>query len=91
MRELDVPGELVRDIADSNTILFLGDVPGWRRSGDLPGPTEVEIANRLRELGGYADLTLSLAEIAQRFEQDLGRNALIQAIADLVDDPQFVQ
>lgn len=90
MSELTIPEELVRDVAAHNTVLFLGNSPGRQRASGLPAPGEAVIAERLSALCSYSGPYPSFAEIAQRFEKDRDRNALIQTVIELIDHPQYV-
>jgi hypothetical protein len=90
MSKLTIPEELVRDIAAPNAVLFLGDTPGQERTSGQPAPGEAEIARRLSILCNCAGPHRSFSEIAQRFEKDRDRNALIQAVTDPIDHPQNV-
>jgi len=84
-----IPEELISDIIDQNVVIIIGNIPGQSFPGKKTGVSEADIAGHLSRESNYSGLQGYFAEVTEYFEWKKSRNALIQSILELLDQPEI--
>lgn len=83
---MHIPIELIEQIEKGNCVLFLG----WHmeNGGETKpqGLNELSLAGRLAQRASFPDPISSLYEVAEFFEVQHGRHALVQYVCDVVEE-----
>lgn len=83
---MQIPLELFEQIERNNVVLILGHDINLGEPGERGLPTLSELAQELANRSGYPDHDLNLARVAQHYELESGRNALISYVKERLQD-----
>jgi hypothetical protein len=78
--------ELLEQIERNNVVLILGHDINLGESGERGLSTLAELAHELASRSNYPDQNLNLAQVAQHYELEFGRNALISYAKERLQD-----
>jgi len=70
--------DLIEQVARDNVVPFLDPHISAERIGESGVPSPRELADELARRSGYADANRTLSRVAQHFESQQGRHALLR-------------
>jgi hypothetical protein len=86
---MQIPIELIEQVANGNCVLFAGAGISVGTHGQRGLPSGSDLAQALATRCGYTGSDLSLPRVAQYYELENGRQALVEFITNEIADPQI--
>ena len=86
---ITIPHELLQQISRGNCVLFLGPSISVGTSKEHGLPSAEILAKDLAKRCEYPEVDFHLAKVAQYFELEKGRQALLQYVMDMINDYRY--
>jgi hypothetical protein len=82
-----IPQELVEQLERGNVIPFLGHEIALGDAGEAGLPSQSQLAEELARRSSFTDADQTFSRIAQQYEMEQGRNALLSLLRERLLDP----